>query len=77
MSASEAMSMSESPSPQPLSEDEHEQLRHLLRRFCAWDLDQWEMWRTGTPYGPVYITITRRPEDGATPEASDSLDRDA
>ena len=69
--------MSEAPGPQPLSDLEFEQLRGLLRRYCAWNLDQWDLWRTGTPYGPVYITISRKPEDGAAPDSYDSLDKDA
>ncbi len=39
------------------------QLRQLLRRYCAQELDQWEALRTETPYGSVYITLSRgRPE---------------
>lgn len=34
----------------------------LLRRFCERDLDQWEMLKTKTRYGVVYITIGRQPE---------------
>jgi hypothetical protein len=66
----------ERPDQQPLSDHEWEQFRLLLRRYCAWNLDQWDTWRTATPYGPVYITISRYPEKGATPESYVPLDRD-
>ncbi|WP_030664444.1 hypothetical protein [Streptomyces rimosus] len=49
--------------PQRMSEAEMAQLRQLLRRYCAQELDQWEALRTETPYGSVYITLSRgRPE---------------
>ena len=68
--------MPEPPVPQPLSDDELEQFRGFLRRYCAWNLDQWDTWWTRTPYGPVYITLSRKPLDGARPESYDTLDRD-
>lgn len=35
----------------------------FLKRFCTQDLDQWERWKMKTPYGEVYIQITRQ-DDG-------------
>jgi hypothetical protein len=62
--------------PWPLSDDEFKRFRHLLVRFCAWDLDQWEAWRTDTAHGRVFITISRTPEDGADPDAGyDPIDQ--
>ncbi|MFQ6198755.1 hypothetical protein [Streptomyces sp. NPDC000405] len=42
-----------------LSDEELEQFRRLMHRFCSHDLDQWEAWQMGTPHGPVYITLSR------------------
>jgi hypothetical protein len=62
--------------PEPLSQAEWIEFRLLLRRFCAWDLDQWVAWQTQTPYGPVYVRIDRELVDGSAPELFVSLDRD-
>jgi hypothetical protein len=43
----------------PLSVQEFEQFRQLLRRYCAHELDQWESLQTETPYGPAYVLFTR------------------
>ncbi|WP_329468497.1 hypothetical protein [Streptomyces sp. NBC_01431] len=42
-----------------LSDGEFQQMNVLLRRFCSHDLDQFEALRSETPYGPVYIIMTR------------------
>jgi hypothetical protein len=67
--------MPESAVPQQLSDEEFKQFRGLLRRYCAWNLDQWDTWRTHTRYGPVYISISRKPLDGARPDSYESVDR--
>lgn len=36
----------------PLSDGEFEDFKALLRRYCAYELDQWDCLRTPTPYGP-------------------------
>jgi hypothetical protein len=36
-----------------LSDEEFEQLKALLRRFCAHDLDQWEAWKLRMDTGHV------------------------
>ncbi|MBL1095299.1 hypothetical protein [Streptomyces coffeae] len=43
----------------PLSDEEFAMLRALLKRYCSEELDQWEALQTATPYGPVYITMSR------------------
>lgn len=40
----------------------------LLRRYSAIELDQWAMWQTDTPHGPVFITIDRQPWPGSSPD---------
>ncbi|GGX74039.1 hypothetical protein GCM10010358_30520 [Streptomyces minutiscleroticus] len=53
----------------PLSDQEFDQFRELLRRYCAHELDQWESLRTSTPYGPVYVLFTRSLPPDTAPEA--------
>jgi len=57
-----------------LNHEELVQLRSLLRRYCAFDLDQWDLWKTDTPFGPVFIDIARLPRAGISPEMYGSLD---
>ncbi|MEU9709207.1 MULTISPECIES: hypothetical protein [unclassified Streptomyces] len=61
-----------SPGGGPLSDGEVGQLLDLLRRYCAHDLDQWEALRTDTPYGPVYVQMSRSLPPG---EESDAMFR--
>ena len=68
------MDWSPAPDMKPLGDDEWEIFRDLLRRYCAANLDQWDMWRTETKFGTVYITISRKPEAGASTEAYDRID---
>ena len=56
-----------------MTDEEFDQMRTLLKRYAESGLDQWSMWRTNTDYGPVYISISRVPEPGATDEAYDSF----
>ncbi|QKV94257.1 hypothetical protein HUT19_22925 [Streptomyces sp. NA02950] len=51
----------------PLSDGEFELFLGLLKRFCADELDQWEAWRTPTPYGTVYVNISRGLPPGDEP----------
>ncbi|MFP8887550.1 MULTISPECIES: hypothetical protein [Streptomyces] len=53
--------MSDAGGAGPLSDDEWNQLRGLLHRFCTHELDQWALLQTATPYGPVYISVDRKP----------------
>ncbi|MFE2930025.1 hypothetical protein [Streptomyces sp. NPDC059278] len=53
----------------PLSDQEFDQFRDLLRRYCAHELDQWESLQTKTPYGPVYVLFTRSLPPETAPEA--------
>jgi hypothetical protein len=59
---------------QPLTDDELHLMASLLRRFSASDLDQWENWRFTSPYGEVYVSMSRAPAPGATPIAYDNID---
>jgi hypothetical protein len=52
-----------------LTKEEFDQMRTLLKQFAETELDQWVAWRTQTRYGPVYISISRQPEPGASDEA--------
>jgi hypothetical protein len=46
-------------------------MRALIKRFGETELDQFALWRTDTESGPIYITISRALEPGATPDAYD------
>lgn len=52
-----------------LSDDEAATLAALLHRYCEHELDQFDLWKLGTVYGPVYITITREPVAGVLPQS--------
>ncbi|MFF8836393.1 hypothetical protein [Streptomyces sp. NPDC015130] len=52
----------------PLSDAEVQQMKDLLRRYCAHDLDQWEALQTETPYGPVYLFMANALPQGWEPE---------
>jgi hypothetical protein len=56
-----------------MTTDEFDQMRELLRRFAATELDQWVMWRTETAHGPVYVSIKRIPDPGASEGAYDRV----
>ena len=59
-----------------LTDDELETLRTLLIRYCATELDQWDLWRTMTPHGPAYISIARYPDADPNngPDGWESID---
>ena len=61
-----------------LTPEEFETLRSLLVRYCATELDQFDLWKTVTPYGPVYITLAMYPnaDPAQSPEAWVSIDAD-
>jgi hypothetical protein len=56
-----------------LSDEEAQTLFALLRRYCSVELDQFENWRTATPYSEVFITVSRHPAPGATADMYDSI----
>ncbi|MFI1430407.1 hypothetical protein [Streptomyces lydicus] len=56
-----------------LSDDEFKEFLGFLKRFCSHDLDQWEAWQTTTPYGPVYINMSRGVPPGTDPSAFRSI----
>jgi hypothetical protein len=43
-----------------LTDGELRQLAELLFRYASHDLDQFEHWRVESPYGPVFIDLSRR-----------------
>lgn len=57
--------------PERLTEEEFQEMRNLIKRFAETELDQWAAWRTETRFGTVYISISRKPEHGATDAAYD------
>ncbi|MEU6852768.1 hypothetical protein ABZ901_22925 [Actinacidiphila alni] len=56
-----------------LSDEEFEQLKALLRRFCAHDLDQWEAWKLRMDTGHVAYV---RMQWGPMPDADDPIFRE-
>lgn len=60
-----------------LTEEEVETLRSLLVRYCATELDQFDLWRTTTPHGPAYITIARYPnaDPNQRPDGWEPIDK--
>jgi len=56
-----------------MTDEEIDRMIHLLKRFAAEELDQWVMWRTETDHGPVFISISRKPEQGASEHAYDPI----
>jgi hypothetical protein len=53
--------MAEAAGSERLSDEEFERMRELFTRYCSYELDQWEMWRVETAYGPVYVNLSRAP----------------
>ncbi|WP_416973677.1 hypothetical protein [Streptomyces sp. 4F14] len=53
----------------PLSDHEIGQFFELMRRYCVYELDQWENLFTETDYGPVYVSLARALPPGAPHEA--------
>ncbi|MGW1770048.1 hypothetical protein ACWCQL_39140 [Streptomyces sp. NPDC002073] len=51
-----------------LTDDELDQLRALLRRFTTYDLDQFELVKTQSPYAEAYIVISNKPITGTQPK---------
>jgi hypothetical protein len=43
----------------PMSKDEFDEMRRLLKRFAETEMDQWPMWRTETTYGTVHLDHAR------------------
>lgn len=65
--------MDDTEAPGQLSDDEVEQFRRLLKRYCSHELDQWENWQVETSYGPAYVTLSRAPLPGVSPDAYQQL----
>ncbi|GAB1256682.1 hypothetical protein NBRC116494_11840 [Aurantivibrio plasticivorans] len=43
-----------------LNESEFRELAILLKRFVSTELDQWDHWSVDTPFGKVFIDISRK-----------------
>jgi hypothetical protein len=56
-----------------MTEEEFDQMRALIKRFAESELDQFALWRTTTKFGPVYISIKRIADPGASDDAYDPL----
>jgi hypothetical protein len=54
-----------------MTKEEFDEMRALIKRFAESELDQWALWRTTTKFGPVYISIKRIPDPGASDDAYD------
>lgn len=61
--------MTDLPFGLPLTNGELRKLAELLARYASHDLDQFEYWRLESPYGPVYLTMSRRPFPGTSDDA--------
>ncbi|MET9607275.1 hypothetical protein ABZZ17_19695 [Streptomyces sp. NPDC006512] len=51
-----------------LTDQEVEQLKALLRRFCTHELDQFELIKTQSPHAEAYIVISNTPIPGTEPK---------
>lgn len=47
-----------------MTRDEFRQLAELLARYATSELDQFDHWRIETPYGPVFVDISRKAPSG-------------
>ncbi|MGW4384216.1 GNAT family N-acetyltransferase [Kitasatospora sp. NPDC004531] len=47
-----------------LTDAEWTRLRDYLRRYVQHELDQWDLWRIDTPYGPVAVTLSNSFPEG-------------
>jgi hypothetical protein len=52
-----------------MSTEEFDLMRALIKKYAETTLDQWDAWRTETKHGPIYISISMKPEPGASPDA--------
>ena len=60
--------------PDRLSSEEIRALGDLLRRYCSYELDQWELLRVPTPHGQAYIELSRNRPDGRSADVYVDLD---
>lgn len=52
-----------------LTDDEMALMFRLIRRYAETDMDQWENWRMNSQVGTLYVSLTREPAPGASPDA--------
>ncbi len=53
--------------------DEFRALISAVKRYAEMDLDQWAAWRLATEHGEVFVTISRSPGPGRTPDMFDAV----
>ncbi|WP_030852871.1 hypothetical protein [Streptomyces sp. NRRL F-4474] len=56
-----------------LTDDELEQFKMLLRRFCTYDMDQFELIRTQAPYREAYIVMSSAPIVDTVPKQYNTI----
>ncbi|MER6318984.1 hypothetical protein ABT237_35305 [Streptomyces sp. NPDC001581] len=56
-----------------LTDDELEHLKVLLRRFCTYDMDQFELIKTQAPYREAYIVMSSAPIVDTVPEQYNTI----
>jgi hypothetical protein len=42
-----------------LTEDEINQMFHLVKRYTETEMDQWDLWKFDTKFQKVYMSLTR------------------
>lgn len=57
----------------PLSDSEFRELIRLLARYAERELDQADLWKFSTSYGPVYLQLHRGLPSGWPEEADKSF----
>lgn len=57
----------------PLSDQEFREMVRLLARFAERELDQGDLWKFHTSYGPVYMLISRALPHGWPEETDNSF----
>jgi hypothetical protein len=57
----------------PLTDAELRELIRLLARYAERELDQWDLWKIHTSYGPVYMQMGREFPKGWPEEADDAF----
>ncbi|HVS05565.1 MAG TPA: hypothetical protein VHK65_05295 [Candidatus Dormibacteraeota bacterium] len=58
-----------------MEQGEFDEFVRLMRRYGSEELDQFDLWRFSTRYGPVYVEIKRELMPGVSPDAYVDLDK--
>jgi hypothetical protein len=46
--------------------DDFRNLIQALKKYADEELDQWDLWKLGSAYGEVFVSIRRQPDPDAT-----------